>query len=306
MDIFRAYEAQIDDVVPGERMVVARINTGAVDSYRTVIDPMGGDLSEFKACPTVLWEHGKDPTRGRVPIGKCVGIQAVKARNGSIVARTQFAKDDYSMLLFDMYRDETLRGWSIFALPNESKSGPPTRAEIRARPDLEDCECVYRAWKLKEYSGVAVPGNPETLTLMAERGIWYPEERGITQAGGGVVAHGASGAEADPEAESQGTEPDADDEGESRFIKKVGSEWGVYSEDGKLLGKHGTREEAAKQLAAIEAHKHDAGRAAPELPTAPGRLYQDIHSELLGEFRSMRSEILAHVRDFAALMRGRV
>jgi hypothetical protein len=39
------------------------------------------------------------------------------------------------------------------------------------------------------------------------------------------------------------------------FIKKAGSEYGVYSESGKLLGKHPSKEEAAKQLAAIEASK---------------------------------------------------
>lgn len=41
-----------------------------------------------------------------------------------------------------------------------------------------------------------------------------------------------------------------------RFIKHEDGKWNVYSEEGKLLGSHPTKEEAQKQLDAIEAHKH--------------------------------------------------
>lgn len=40
------------------------------------------------------------------------------------------------------------------------------------------------------------------------------------------------------------------------FIKKVGNKWNVYSEEGKLLGSHDTKEGAERQLAAVEANKH--------------------------------------------------
>jgi hypothetical protein len=40
------------------------------------------------------------------------------------------------------------------------------------------------------------------------------------------------------------------------FIKKSGSGFSVHAENGKLLGRHPTREKAAAQLRAIEASKH--------------------------------------------------
>lgn len=175
-NLCRAYLAAVDDVIPAERQIVAKINTGAVDHYKTVIDPMGIDLSVYRQNPVVLWEHGKDPTRGRLPVGKNVGIAATKLKNGSIVARTQFAKDDYSQSLFEAYRDGLLRGWSVNVLPDDNKSSPPTKDEKRARPELNDCLMMYRGGTLTEYSAVAVPGNPETLSILEQRGIWIPDE----------------------------------------------------------------------------------------------------------------------------------
>ena len=61
--IIRAYIARVDDVNPKERSVVAKINTGALDRFRTTIDPKGVDLSNYNANRVVLWEHGMDPTR---------------------------------------------------------------------------------------------------------------------------------------------------------------------------------------------------------------------------------------------------
>jgi hypothetical protein len=40
------------------------------------------------------------------------------------------------------------------------------------------------------------------------------------------------------------------------YVRQVGSEWGVYSKAGDLLGKHKTKEDADAQLRAIEVHKH--------------------------------------------------
>ncbi len=33
---------------------------------------------------------------------------------------------------------------------------------------------IYRKWKLKEFSAVAIPGNPEALTVLVSRGMWQP------------------------------------------------------------------------------------------------------------------------------------
>ena len=57
-----------------------------------------------------------------------------------------------------------------------TEQSPPTREEIRARPELADCELIYRKWDLAEYSAVAVPGNADALTMIVQRGLEISED----------------------------------------------------------------------------------------------------------------------------------
>jgi hypothetical protein len=165
----RSYEATIDDVKPGERSVVAKINTSEVDRYRTVIEPMGAKLDGYRRNPIVLWEHGLDPQRGTMPVGR---NEWIKQSQRGMVAKTQFKDDDYSRELFKCYQEGWLRGWSV-RMVNPSYSAP-TRDEIRSRPELKDCDLVFRTWELGEYSATCLPGNDDTLTILTSRGIWFP------------------------------------------------------------------------------------------------------------------------------------
>jgi hypothetical protein len=45
-----------------------------------------------------------------------------------------------------------------------------------------------------------------------------------------------------------------------KYIKHEGSQWIVYSESGKVLGKHKTKEDAERQLRAVEANKHKSSK----------------------------------------------
>jgi hypothetical protein len=169
----RDYVVDLDDVHDGDRKwVVARINTDAVDRYATVIDPLGIDRSFYQKNPVVLWEHGKDPARGRRPIGRNAWIKA-RPEKRDLIAKTVFADDEFSRGLFNLYRDGVLRGWSINGTP--VASGPPTAAEVAARPELRSAKLVYRSLRLTEYSAVAVPGNPDALTEATSRGLWLPD-----------------------------------------------------------------------------------------------------------------------------------
>jgi hypothetical protein len=173
--LVRSYEALIDDVQPGERTVVARINTRAVDRYKSVIEPTGVKLDAYRKNPIVLWEHGDDPVRGRVPIGKNLWIKA-RRQEGDILAKTKFADDEFSRGLFQLYQDGTLRGFSLNGGSEATAvKSAPTAAEIRARPELADCARIYRSCDMCEYSAVAVPGNPEALALAVSRGLWVPD-----------------------------------------------------------------------------------------------------------------------------------
>lgn len=263
----RSYEATIDDVSRKERSVTAIINTATVDRYRTVIDPLGADIRNFMSSPTVLWEHGMDPTRGRLPIGRASSVK-VRKSGPDILARTFFRGDDYSQQLFEGYDDGTLRGWSIDFLPDMRSSSPPTPQEIRKRPELEQCQMMFRKWELTGYSAVAYAGNPEALSIAVERGLWVPEDirRTLPSRAMGEGSAAAGGAVTKDE--------------HGRYITHSGDEWIVHAEDGKVLGKHKTEADAKKQLAAVEAHKD--GRTltttipATGLPPLRGRTLEDV------------------------------
>ena len=165
-EIIRSFEADMD-VLKGERAIVARVNTSAVDRLNTVIDPMGADVSHFNKTRSVLWNHGLDQIRGTLPIG--TGWVKTRRAENDLIGKTKFGGDQFSQELFDQYESGNIRGWSIKAGVKEAS--PPTKAEIRARPELEGCEVIYRKWDLIEYSATPTPGNSDCLTLLVARGL---------------------------------------------------------------------------------------------------------------------------------------
>lgn len=258
INLTRSFEATIDDVKPGERSVVAKINTGAVDRYRTVILPQGADLEGYRRNPIVLWEHGQDPVRGTIPIGK---NQWIKVDSRGIIAKTMFRDDPYSNEIFRCYQEDYLRGWSVRMV--NPKYGPPTRDELRSNPGWSDCQNVFRTWEMGEYSATALPGNKDTLTILASRGIWIPDNlRAMTSSEGGLSGGGAA------------IKPNFGNDGDDgkRYIREENGKWCVYSEAGKRLGEYASKGEAEKRLEQIEYFKHeDKGRSLPTLISENGR-----------------------------------
>lgn len=165
--VTRAFDAKID-LVEGERTIVAYINTDAIDRYRTVIVPKGAKLDNYNKNKVVLLNHDFD----RV-VGKNLWI---KIQDGRLVAKTKFPPAELSEdgdRCFRMYQEGYMCGFSISFDPIDY--GPPTPDEIRARPELAECRCMYRTWDLLEYSCVAVPANPEAVALAVSRGYVLPE-----------------------------------------------------------------------------------------------------------------------------------
>lgn len=295
--IIRSFEARVDDVTPVDRSIVSKINTSSVDRYNTVILAEGIKLENYRRNPVVLFEHGKDPNRGSLPIGRNIWI---KSGNGSLIARTQFHKDDYSQALFEMYRDGLLRGWSVNVLPEAERCSPPTKEEIRVNPTWRDCSMVYRGTDMAEYSSVAVPGQAEALTIMEQRGIWFPDEaRSVSPEGRPI---GTDNRHVEPDADDEGGPSDDDADDVERYITHEHGEYVVHAEDGKVLGKHKTEAEAKAQLAAVEAHKH----AERHLPPIQGMRFEDIHRTLRAEIDRHYARQTELIRAWGELMRGRV
>lgn len=237
----RSFEIDLDDVSPKRRTVTARINTGCVDRYRTVICPEGGDWTNFmRSGPAVLWEHGNDPTRGRAPVAHCSSIKYRRV-DDDLLAVMQFKSDPFSSDLLDHYATGTLRSFSVEFLPDGAESSRPTQEEVRKKPIWGKAHTIYRKWEMTGVSAVSYPGNPEALALAVERGLWVPEETRRALA-------------AIP-AEDQGEDEDDGDDYDRSRIKKVGDEWGVYSDEGELIAKHKTKAEAVQQLQAIYVQK---------------------------------------------------
>ncbi len=202
----RAYEARIDDVSATRRTVTAKINTGVVDRYRSVVLPSGGDFSNFIRTPAVLWEHGQDPTRGRQPIGHCTSIKFRRA-DDDILAVTRFKDDEYSQRILEDFGNGALTSFSIDFLPSGDHSSPPSKEELRSNPKWEGAEVIYRKWEMTGYSAVSYPGNPEALAIAVERGLWVPDDvRSMLGAG---QTRAETDGEGDPET-SPPTDPETE------------------------------------------------------------------------------------------------
>ena len=152
LDRFTRATATVEDVLPGERAVVAVVNTDAIDRFKTVIDPAGMDRTGFLKNPVVLWEHGKDREAGVCRSVAASGSSPARP-SAIILAKTVFGEDDFSDSIFRLYQDGTLKGFSIDGLPDAAKCSPPSAEEVRKRPDLVDCRMVYRRWELLEVLG---------------------------------------------------------------------------------------------------------------------------------------------------------
>jgi hypothetical protein len=287
--IVRAYVARVDDVIPKERSVVAKINTNAIDRFRTTIDPKGVDLSNYNQNRVVLWEHGMDAKRGALPIGRNGWIRPAIGPDGpELIAKTHFHDkasgkgDDFTEQLFECYRSGDLKGFSVRVNPRAEGCSPPTVEEIRSRPELADCYMCYRSTDLCEYSAVAVPGNQECLTLTEARSVLAVVKRGLALPENLVKR-----------AEEKIHKP------LRHALMKDSSGWHVIDGDGGIVSSHETREEAQLALDNLAAEHEktaphgDGGdddttkAVALSLPPLTGRSLADRQAELLQQVRGM-------------------
>jgi hypothetical protein len=273
----RAYVARVEDVIPAKRTLVAKINTSCIDRYGTVIEPKGIDRRNFDRNPVVLYEHGFDARRGSLPVARSKWTRIGTGPNGpELLAQPEFygpgnKGDDFTELLWECYRDGDLRAFSVRVIPT-ADCGPPTKEEIRARPELVDCQWMYRKSELAEYSCVAVPGNAECLTMDEARSVRRLVSRGLTLPADLVSRAEAMAEDADPDGglltkeERARISHDADR-----------GKYCVHARDGNVLGEHNDISAARYQLKGIleceRAEDEAAGRSAPEpeLPPLTGR-----------------------------------
>jgi hypothetical protein len=306
--VTRAYLARVEDVSARDRSIVAKINTGSVDRYRTVIDPRGIDFAKYRANPVVLWEHGRDFARGAMPVGRNEWIKPAIGPNGpELIAKTVMHAgkkgDDFTDRLFECYKDGDMRAFSVNVIPDEKKSSPPSEEEKRENPSLEDCVMCYRASELAEYSLVAVGGNAEALTLDEARSILRCQGRGIALP-------------VDLVQRAEAVAQEDEEEGERTIVEEAGK-WLVYSAKGKKVGEFETEEDAVNCKKAKGngrgghggkdlAEKDEETKRSNTLPPLTGRSLADVESEYIAQIRSMfdSSSIADDLKAHADLARG--
>lgn len=177
--ITRSIQGAVIDTSAKKRTVRAIWSTDELDHFKTVFDQDGIDTDMFASNPVILWEHGKSAVRGDLPIANAPpgewGVEKYRGRNALIGVAKFWEGDEFSEARFQDYAAGRLRAWSVNLIPDEVS--PPTTAERRARPDLVDCEFIYRRGRLAEVSAVPIPGNASALTLSVERSMALPGGR---------------------------------------------------------------------------------------------------------------------------------
>lgn len=101
-------------------------------------------FDNFRRNPVMLWQHGRDPMRGNVPIGRWDNIRM--SSDGTMTASATFDPEDtFAMKVESKFRRGFLNAASIGWLPVWDDRGRIT------------------AFDLLEASAVAVPADPDAL-----------------------------------------------------------------------------------------------------------------------------------------------
>lgn len=136
-----------------ENAVIHYITTPDIDRVRDVINPKGGDFSEFEKTRTVFFNHNYF-----MPIAKNMWI---KSTGEGIRAKTVFSRTPFAREVYLMHKEGILNSWSIgFDLPR-NKQGFIEDGSV-AFDDANNIR-TFNKWKLLEYSSAPLPANPNAV-----------------------------------------------------------------------------------------------------------------------------------------------
>lgn len=163
----KAFSADIK-IEDGERAVVAKINTRALDRDGEVLIPMGCNTKDYEKNPVVFFGHDY----WQLPIGKCA---AIKRTDDALIAKTIFAERPADFpageewlpdTIFSLFKQGVLRAFSVGAEYVEARQ--PSKKDVEEYG--EECRCVVSKWKLFEYSAVSIPANQEAIVTAVAKG----------------------------------------------------------------------------------------------------------------------------------------
>lgn len=153
--------------------VTAILTTGNADRQGDIIDPTGGDFSEHRTNPVVMFHHGKTH---KLPIGKAEDangnytVQLVHSADGPVlVGTTHFAQSNrFAQDVFGLVAEDVLRGVSIGFDPLTDSDSVD---ELGPSPTLKRPALHFKGWKLLEYSHTPIGVNRDALTVAVQKAL---------------------------------------------------------------------------------------------------------------------------------------
>lgn len=160
-------------VDPSAMSVTAILTTRTPDRQGDIVDPEGGDFSEHRTNPVVMFHHGK---QYKLPIGKAEDrngnytVRMVKSADGPVlVGTTHFAQSSrFAQDVFGLVAEDILRGVSIGFDPLE---GSEYIEKLGVSPVLERPALHFKGWKLLEYSHTPLGVNRDALTVAVQKAL---------------------------------------------------------------------------------------------------------------------------------------
>lgn len=140
----------------GETYIEGMANAATVDRGNERIDHSKWQLDNYKKNPVVLFDHGKDPAFGTMPIGKTL---VVEPQQGGLYSRMQLSQSKTEKLtaIRDLVEEGILKTFSVGFNP------------IEMSKDADGVTIIDGA-ELLEISVVPIPMNQDsTFTVMAKR-----------------------------------------------------------------------------------------------------------------------------------------
>lgn len=155
------FAPDLKDVNESKRQITHLISTAKLDRAGDIVDVEGWDLRSYRRNPVVVADHSYS-------IGALIGTGKPFKGEDGLYSTTTFADTELGEQAWELARQRIARGWSVgFQV---IKGGSHRMSE-----SAEDCETCAKVknpgWgvhftkqELLEYSLVAVPMNPDTVT----------------------------------------------------------------------------------------------------------------------------------------------
>jgi len=172
------------DFDEGERADISLITSDAVDREKEVMLPEGADWSQARAAGfPATWCHDYYS----MPMGRGLWVKRVKegAVNGWLAKTATHPRPDdlpetsewWPDIVWHLVHGDGKTSWlpgkSIGFIPTEMRK--PTPKDIKARPELADCDTIISKWVALEWAYCTIQCNPDALVQATAKFKALPE-----------------------------------------------------------------------------------------------------------------------------------